>query len=289
MAVWNERLLEVFYDLCIKEVDKNNRPHTHFNAEGWTNIINGFEQETGKSYTKKQLKNKWDVLKSELRSWKELKGKETGLGWDHRLQTIDAPDEWWRAKIEKVKEYAKFRKKGIAPDFEAKLDMMFGGTTATGEHAYAPSSSLPIPRSPEQVNNLESSGDSKEDDQPKNLPKRRSERTKKDKGVVPKKEKIGGAAFMASQISRMCSAIESRSTATSMANRSVQESARNSITEVMNDIVTLPGAEAGSELWLFATRFMKNPDNREMHCTMKDPTHKLLYLKTEMQLDAKLG
>lgn len=100
MAVWNERLLEVFCDLCIKEVDKNNRPHTHFNAEGWTNIINGFEQETGKSYTKKQLKNKWDALKSELRSWKELKGKETGLGWDHRLQTIDAPDEWWRAKIE---------------------------------------------------------------------------------------------------------------------------------------------------------------------------------------------
>ncbi|KAL6192048.1 hypothetical protein ACLB2K_038435 [Fragaria x ananassa] len=189
----------------------------------------------------------------------------------------------------KVKEYAKFRKKGIAPDFEAKLDMMFGGTTATGEHAYAPSSSLPIPRSPEQVNNLESSGDSKEDDQPKNLPKRRSERTKKDKRVVQKKEKIGGAAFMASQISRMCSAIESRSTTTSMANRSVQESARNSITEVMNDIVTLPGAEAGSELWLFATRFMKNPANREMYCTMKDPTPKLLYLKTEMQLDAKLG
>ncbi|KAL6130408.1 hypothetical protein ACLB2K_068787 [Fragaria x ananassa] len=190
MAVWNERLLEVFCDLCIKEVDKNNRPHTHFNAEGWTNIINGFEQETGKSYTKKQLKNKWDALKSELRSWKELKGKETGLGWDHRLQTIDAPDEWWRAKIEKVKEYAKFRKKGIAPDFEAKLDMMFGGTTTTGEHAYAPSSSLPIPRSLEQVNNLESSGDSKEDDQPKNLPKRRSERTKKDKGVVQKRKRL---------------------------------------------------------------------------------------------------
>ncbi|PRQ29045.1 putative Myb/SANT-like domain-containing protein [Rosa chinensis] len=37
-AVWNDVLVDVFCDICIKEVDNNNRPHTHFNPVGWKNI-----------------------------------------------------------------------------------------------------------------------------------------------------------------------------------------------------------------------------------------------------------
>ncbi|XP_062019007.1 L10-interacting MYB domain-containing protein-like [Rosa rugosa] len=286
MAVWNDGLVDVFCDLCIKEVDNNNRPHTHFNPEGWVNIINNFSKETGKEYTRKQLKNKWDSLKDQWKLWKELKGKETGLGWDHRRQTIDASDEWWRLKIEKNNEYGKLKKKGIAPDFEDKLDKMFMGISATGQHAYSPSSALPIPRSPQQGNNevnLEGSGDSEDnDDLAPTLPKRkRNERAEKGKGVVPKKEKVGGAAHLAKQINRMCETIESRSTATSMINKSV-EGGGTTIKDVMKDVTSLPGIEQGNRLWFFATRLFLSPEKREMYFTMEDPNVKLEWLKFEM-------
>ena len=75
------------------------RPDTHFNKEGWRYVIQNFQKESGKSYGKAQLKNKWDSLKKEWRLWKELLGKETGLGWSISKQTIDASDEWWDEKI----------------------------------------------------------------------------------------------------------------------------------------------------------------------------------------------
>ncbi|CAL8995960.1 unnamed protein product, partial [Prunus brigantina] len=47
------------------------------------------------------LKNKWDALNEQWKIWKELIGKEIGLGWNSKLGTIDASDEWWHNKIEK--------------------------------------------------------------------------------------------------------------------------------------------------------------------------------------------
>ena len=98
-ANWNDALVDVFCNLCVKEVEKNNRPQTHLNKEGWDNVIINFNSETGKNYTRKQLKNKWDALKEYWRLWRDLKDGETGLGWDSRLQTVAASDEWWTAKI----------------------------------------------------------------------------------------------------------------------------------------------------------------------------------------------
>ena len=47
---------------------------------------------TGKDYTRPQLKNKWDGLKNEWKLWKQLKGKETGLGWNIKKNTSDATE-----------------------------------------------------------------------------------------------------------------------------------------------------------------------------------------------------
>ncbi|KAH1122680.1 hypothetical protein J1N35_005840 [Gossypium stocksii] len=33
-------------------------------------------------------------LKKEWKSWKKLKGKDTGLGWNPMKGTIDASDDW---------------------------------------------------------------------------------------------------------------------------------------------------------------------------------------------------
>ncbi|WOH09445.1 hypothetical protein DCAR_0728902 [Daucus carota subsp. sativus] len=79
-------------------------------------------------------------MRSEWKLWKELIGKETGLGWDPRLETVDASPDWWKTEIQMNKEYIRFQKKGIDPDIVSKNDFMFGSTVATGEFAWAPSS-----------------------------------------------------------------------------------------------------------------------------------------------------
>ncbi|XP_050374692.1 L10-interacting MYB domain-containing protein-like [Argentina anserina] len=224
-ACWNESLVEVFVDICIKE-----------------------------------LKNKWDALKGEWRLWKDLKNKYTGLGWDPKLNTVVATEERWSQIIG---EFARFKKKGISPEFETKLDILFSDITATGKHAWAPSSSIPIPNSLEEgdnVNYVEGSGDSDERDvsnYTRSSKRKRSERALKDKEKVPKK--VGGVAQLAKEIGRMCSAIESRSTTSSIVNN-----ARTSITEVMKDVTSLPGAEQGTRLWFFATRLFLSAEKRDV-------------------------
>ncbi|KAK2633773.1 hypothetical protein Ddye_028565 [Dipteronia dyeriana] len=93
-------VLEFFYDLCIKEVEQGHRPGTHFTKVGWDNLVKNFNKTTGNEYNKVQLKNRWDTLKSDWKLWRDLIGKETGLGWNAKLKTIDALEEWWHRKLQ---------------------------------------------------------------------------------------------------------------------------------------------------------------------------------------------
>ncbi|MFQ6664032.1 hypothetical protein Gotur_031287 [Gossypium turneri] len=128
----DKRLTEIFCDICIKEILKGNRPGTHFTKDGWLKIMTNFENETGKAFSQRQFKNRWDALKKEWKAWKKLKGEDTGLGWNPIKRTVDASDDWWETQ--------KFRTSGIDPEFEGKLDQMFIGIVATGDKAWAPSS-----------------------------------------------------------------------------------------------------------------------------------------------------
>ncbi|KAH1031164.1 hypothetical protein J1N35_043338, partial [Gossypium stocksii] len=74
-AMWDKRLTEIFCDICIKEILKGNRPGTHFTKDGWLKIMTNFEKETGKAYSERQLKNKWDALKMDGRLGRNLKAK----------------------------------------------------------------------------------------------------------------------------------------------------------------------------------------------------------------------
>ncbi|KAK9002469.1 hypothetical protein V6N11_025147 [Hibiscus sabdariffa] len=139
-AVWDRRLTVIFCDICIKEILNGNRPGTHFKKEGWIKIVKNFENETGKPYTQRQLKNRWDLLKKEWKLWKKLKEKDTGLGWDHMKGTIDASEDWWESRLKVVPEAQRFKSAGIDPEVEGKLDQMFRGIVATGDKAWAPSS-----------------------------------------------------------------------------------------------------------------------------------------------------
>ncbi|TXG69668.1 hypothetical protein EZV62_004603 [Acer yangbiense] len=108
-AIWDTASVALYCDLCIVEVEAGRCPGTHFTKLGWDNLI------------------------------KQLIGKETGLGWNAQLKTIDAPEDWWLSKLEVHPGAAKFRKEGIDIEMEDKLDRMFMNIIATGEYAWAPS------------------------------------------------------------------------------------------------------------------------------------------------------
>ncbi|KAK8934540.1 hypothetical protein KSP39_PZI014241 [Platanthera zijinensis] len=132
-ATWDANEVLIYCELCVKEVELGNRPTTHFNKVGWNNLVANFQARTGRQYDRGQMKNKWDMLKKEWKLWKDLKGKETGLGWNTSRRTIDASDEWWDERLKIVPAAKKFRYTGISPELEEKLDMMFSEVAATGE------------------------------------------------------------------------------------------------------------------------------------------------------------
>ncbi|KAH1114911.1 hypothetical protein J1N35_008289 [Gossypium stocksii] len=117
--------------------------------------MTSFEKETGKAYTQRQLKNRWDALKKGWKAWKKLKGEDTdtGLEWNPIKRTIDASDDWWESRLKVVPEAQKFRTSGIDPEFEGKLDQMFIGIVAIGDKAWAPSSRTLCSDFFEDVNN----------------------------------------------------------------------------------------------------------------------------------------
>ncbi|KAK2661978.1 hypothetical protein Ddye_000552 [Dipteronia dyeriana] len=55
-AIWDSQSVEIFCDLCIKEVEQGHRPGTHFTKMGWDNLVKNFNKTTGKEYNKVQLK-----------------------------------------------------------------------------------------------------------------------------------------------------------------------------------------------------------------------------------------
>ncbi|CAO2840980.1 unnamed protein product [Amaranthus hypochondriacus] len=69
--------------------------------------------------------------------WKNLKSKETGLGWDHEKGTVNASDEWWSLKIQENPKFESFKDEGIKPELEIKMDQVFGGC-AQGVEKFTP-------------------------------------------------------------------------------------------------------------------------------------------------------
>ncbi|KAK2652887.1 hypothetical protein Ddye_012743 [Dipteronia dyeriana] len=281
-AIWNDDLVAIYCEICVKEVAKGNRPGTHFDKIGWVNVVKVFKEITGRDYDKKQLKNKWDSLKTDWKLWSSLLHKETGIGWDPTKKTVDAPPEWWQSKIETNVEYRKFRDVGISPNMMDMYDKMFKGSTAVGNYVMIPSSTI-LPK--EMVEDLEhdkqtvdrGNEEASHGNQDKGK-KRTNDESEINKGVTGgsngKKGKLGGAAKLSKQIDRLVEVVESRSTATSV-HRSSQGT---SIAEVMEVVATLPGAEKGSQLWWFATELFCSQDKREMFSVMTDSDLKLQFL-----------
>ena len=72
-AHWGDGFLRHLYDTCKEEIEAGNRPMGIFTTTGWKNVVSKFAEKSGDRRTKKQLKNKLDVLKKEYSIFMEFK------------------------------------------------------------------------------------------------------------------------------------------------------------------------------------------------------------------------
>ncbi|XP_020686288.1 L10-interacting MYB domain-containing protein-like [Dendrobium catenatum] len=257
-ATWEKDVKIIFCDLCLREIELGNRPTTHFNKEGWTNLIKNFYDKTGREYDKVQLKNKWDQLKKDWKLWKELKRGSTGLGWDPRKKTIDAPDEWWKEKLEVVPNAKKFRYCGIDPELEDKLDLMFLGVVATGDHAWTPNQGLHDENVTEDSENIDVSSESFEDPSQKLESINDCIQLKRPSSTTStgRRKKIFGSTFLRSQITQL---VNSCTNITSETNESKSILEKSSISTAIKVLEQTPEVFEDMQLYLFSTKLLEDP------------------------------
>ncbi|KAL0001296.1 hypothetical protein SO802_015077 [Lithocarpus litseifolius] len=94
---------------------------------------------------------KWDHLRKGWKQYNECFDNETRLGFDAGTGMLQASDEWWTRKIAACPNAKTFKNKDLLNrDF---MNIMFGGTVATGKNAFCTNGQIP-------KETIEGSGDS---------------------------------------------------------------------------------------------------------------------------------
>ncbi|KAK9725943.1 hypothetical protein RND81_05G179300 [Saponaria officinalis] len=294
-ASWDRSTTKIFCEICAEEVHVGNRPNTHFNRVGWENVVRKFHLRTKRRYDKAQLKNKWESLKNYFKTWKQLIGPETGLGWDHEKGTIDADDTWWDEKEKVNPEVANFRHAGV--ENLTEMEIMFSKTFATGDNSFNPyivneadfdegydapngefNDDLVVDENNVDLENIEVDIDlnlKKE----QLIEKKRKEKTPNErKGSISKgkKSKVSTALLMQSQLDRICSVME-----TTVTNTKKSDQSGYSIAECIAVLKSITSIEPKSELFMFGTRLFVKREYREIFIALEEEDIRVNWLEEE--------
>ncbi|GLU09065.1 hypothetical protein SLE2022_259420 [Rubroshorea leprosula] len=167
---------------------------------------------------------------------------------------------------------------------------MFAKMVVTGEIAWTPATGTIVPeqdvgevRVEDAFDLNEGYGDSDEVNIMTAQTQRSNEKRKSTMGSSikgkGKKVKSGGAACMQRQLDRLCDAVESF-ISTSL----IESSKKNhSIAKCMDVLLTLPGVEDGSELYMLGTRLFMKQEYRAMFNSIKSVNSKISWLKQELE------
>ncbi|KAJ1440764.1 Myb/SANT-like domain [Sesbania bispinosa] len=131
---WTNEYEKTFCELCIKFIMKNGRVPFK-----WKEINKEFETIINRKCSDKTLKNKFESMKKDWRTWRFLKFGETGLGWDPVTGKLDCSEEWWSRKVKENRDAKKFRNKSVDSTLEDLWNQIFEDNYATGANVVAPS------------------------------------------------------------------------------------------------------------------------------------------------------
>ncbi|XP_030520968.2 L10-interacting MYB domain-containing protein-like [Rhodamnia argentea] len=286
-AVWSSEDVETFCRLCVEEIEKGNRPSNN-KRDGWTVIINKFEEQRHKKYDKNKMKSKWDNLKDEWRRWRSLTLKETGVGWDPMKNTIDATEEWWEKKIQENPKFRAFKTKGIKPSLQALMDKMFGDTVATGSVTWTLGRGLCVDKDDVATQldiedcagstdeNIECSVGEKTVDHAQS--KKRASQSSVRHAPNKKQKKLSTSAELSSQMERIVLAFETRSNAPTV----VREF--DPYKEIMDALDGIPEIMQDGELYFFALEhFAEKKDFRQIFMNLRDNEKKVQWIKRRFE------
>ncbi|PVH36874.1 hypothetical protein PAHAL_6G186400 [Panicum hallii] len=160
---WTDDYNRIVCELFAEQVRRGNRPNTHLNTLGYTEVSGRFYQMTGIELSKTQIKNKWDRLKNDWSIWQKLLRNPTGTGWDNTRGVINMDNEWWKKMKVDVPGSGKFKKKVLQnEDF---LREMFGDiSNDETDHWNLMSDNPVIPESQKDTENIDGAGEEEEED-----------------------------------------------------------------------------------------------------------------------------
>ncbi|KAL3843751.1 hypothetical protein ACJIZ3_001154 [Penstemon smallii] len=305
-ATWDNNTTEVFIHLCVQEMGSGNRPGSHFNKNGWDNLVKKFSLSTNRKYTRIQLKNKWDTMKKEWSQWQSLLRGETGLGWDNNKGTVDAPPEWWHRKIQANPHAAKFREKG--PACLNEQEMLFSDVVANGESSWTPSFGVLPPHMQDETEEDESEHEPIDDSEripPSHIPPsegpidspteaptvtptgpsvRRKSTDFLNRIRPTKPKKVSTANKIARCLERMVDTMEHESAST---RTSTDTGRQYSIHNCLQILGKMPGINRGDPLYMYATRLFLKPAVRELFYELDDDEIRLQWLEEQMEIGTR--
>ncbi|XP_075637667.1 uncharacterized protein LOC142609832 [Castanea sativa] len=304
-ADWKDiKELQAFCEFCGVQVLEGQRSGGFLTKIGVEKVIQQLDTHFGKVVTALQIKNKWDHLKKGWKQYNECFDNESGLGYDASTGLLQAPDEWWTRKITACPSAKTFKNKRL-PNREA-MNIMFGGTVATGKNAFCTSAQMP-------KETTEGSGDSADSTQfvdpqcepflnvdamevqgPSSL--RVGPTMTKGKGLATnvhlfkpifkkskKKKKRSVAQEMSDSLKSISEVfLESRSVGT---RTPFASTATAQVKTILDMVLSLPGVHSGHCLHLFSTvYFMEKEKGRHMFAALCDDKDlQLKWLENEYQ------
>ncbi|XP_059635078.1 L10-interacting MYB domain-containing protein isoform X1 [Cornus florida] len=148
--IWEEKNEKAFIDLMVEEVKKGNRNQATFSNLGWKNIIEGMKKVTRRVFTKTQLRNKFNLLRTIQKVFKYLL-KQSGAHFNPTTGMVVLDDERWERLSKVIKNCKRYKRKGCKQ--YDKLCFIFDGATASGVYAHPSTKSPSISDNNEGPNN----------------------------------------------------------------------------------------------------------------------------------------
>ncbi|KAL1064130.1 hypothetical protein V6Z11_D13G190800 [Gossypium hirsutum] len=205
--------------------------------------MTNIEKETGKGFSQRQLKNRWDALKTEWKAWKKLKGEDIGSGWNPIKRTVDASDkcDFFEDVNNNIPE--ENEEENMRNDAHISNDVQIDGN---GQKR----------KNPEMLSSHFKTGRNKSSKQ------------------------TGGAARLSSQIEKLCNAAGNMIQATSSLTPVMDPYGIPQAVKMLDSM--LEEVPEASLLYFFALRLLLNKDKRIMFLSI-NPKIRALWLKTEME------